>query len=691
MNDVTHTTCEDQNRNRRPYTVTYTVTQGTLTERLINLEVDFRNPTTPTLNISPRQNVDGLVTTFTPDSACGPSSTSVSNFHPWGPGVSDWLVKTPLPSAVGLLTGSTTFQALSFHGGMATWTVTWNFVPTLRSLDLVVLIPDYEDWRPAGGMKEKDIGADPVTGSSVLGIIAQLVDKDTGSEVNAEKITFMLTGVSREPGVAMNWPARNLATTDPDLSFDAELNPFATVAADGMKAEFMPQQAEAAFVFMSPHDWGAWGTLKVTADAQGQTVEGRLANDTVTDILLPKRQAGSHIADAWKTARKLPLDMPDDGDAETRPEGLSSCTGDGLTLYEDTRGFMENKKHIEGDPTKKDFFVQNLIGGQAEPGLRKFAQVTGLVVHKDIQEDEMDGVKEDGSLGDRVINFNHGQGAHQGFDQHGVIISFCSRVDGGLTFVEGTGVRGRPKLTTGICMQSLTAAGSTLNPLNTHDRLITPEQAASQYDIGIAHELAHSVGVEHHGDNDPGRRRFGLLAPNSPGNPSSAPRFLVDGTAVRLLDEATGADLTAAAWQEAVRLLRQNCGSVAALYTPEFFSAICQIVVDALPSFVDLWLYIGREHGQHSGNFQCIMRYFFANAYQKQGDPTTYYLAAAGTESPGSSLCQSPAGTGVNDPARLPQPRFFDAAGLRGACQQWLCVNDKYPPVSSEIPPGGGQ
>ena len=156
---------------------------------------------------------------------------------------------------------------------------------------------------------------------------------------------------------------------------------------------------------------------------------------------------------------------------------------------------MEKGKRIEGDPTKKDFFVQNLGGGDLKPGIIKFAQLTKLNVHKDLLADEMAalvGTK----LGDRLINFNHDQGAHE-VDQHGVIITSMSETNGGLTSFTQTGVHGRPGLVKAICMEWRDHGGlfdpQSLGTNNTHHGSITKSAALQQYDISVAHELSHSV------------------------------------------------------------------------------------------------------------------------------------------------------------------------------------------------------
>lgn len=492
----------------------------------------------------------------------------------------------------------------------------------------------------------------------------------------------------------MNYPAKKklVTPTPPDLDFK-DLNggifPNVTVSDDGLTLTATPDNStdnQLAF-FINSRDWGGWGTLNITTTIAGKEFKAHFPNDEETDILLPKRQKGSFIADSWKTAHNIALDTPDSDDSETDPVGAPGCTGDGLTLYEEYRGFMEKGKHIEGDVQKKDFFVQNIGGGDMKPGIRKFAAITGLVVHKDIQKDEMEGVINNGqSVGDRLINFNHSQGAHE-VDQHGVLLAVCSNTNGGATFI-AEGVHGRPGLTNGICMETK-GGGDFFDPHslgagNTHGGAITVTSAAKQYDIAVAHELAHSVGVDHHGEGDQGGTRFTLMGPNDPRNTSGAPAFLMEGQAgtVHLLRE-TGQDIAPPMWDILSKRMVNVCGTVGALYGAQLFTGNCQAFVNgAVPIFTDVAFYVGRPQRQHSGNDQCIMRYFFANAYPKNGDGSTYYLSTAGTEPVGSTLCTSPAGTGVNGPGFKPQSRYGNAADGRGACRSWVCVNDKYAPVA---------
>ena len=689
LHDVFTSPQTDSKGNRCTSTINTDITNGTSSLASAQVNMQFANATSGSHTVNAVQSVDGVTQTI---SGCGNSSIHQINGWQWGPGALP-PSGVALPAQVGPISGSLTFTNPSLGSGVIQWTVSWTITPNINYDVLLVTSPDYGSWRPAAGKTETDFSA------GILGVNVYVADKDTGKSVanlSVDGWKVELKDVSHEPGVSINYPAKSklVSPAPPDLDFK-DLNtgifqifPNVTVSDDGLTLTATPDPAtdnQLAF-FMNSRDWGAWGTLNITTTIAGQVIKAHFAGDDTTDILLPKRQQGSHIADSWKTDHSLPVETADSDDSETDPVGASGCTGDGLTLYEEYRGFMEKGKHIEGDPTKKDFFVQNIGGGDLKPGIRKFAAITGLNVHKDLLKDEMDGIRSNGSLGDRLINFNHGQGAHE-VDQHGVVLAICSNTNGGATFVK-EGFRGRPGLTNGICVEWKNHGDlfdpHSLSTGDTHHGAISPTSAAKQYDIAVAHELAHSVGAEHHGEGDVGSTRFTLIGPADLRNTTSVPAFLMEGQpgTVHLLREETGQDIAPAMWAILAARMVKDCSSVDALYGPQQFSDMCQAFVHgAVPLFTDLNFYVGRPQRQHSGNDQCIMRYFFANAYPSSGDPSTFYLSASGTEPVGGNLCSSPTGTGINGPGHKPQARYGDAASGRGACRSMVCINDLYAPV----------
>jgi hypothetical protein len=652
-------------------------------------------------------------------------------------------IQGPLPANGLLLTGSASVSYLSLVlGDPGTWTLSWTLNP-IFDVDLWVTIPTYQSWRPTGGQSETDTGLDNSGQPNLLQIQALLVDKTTKQPVDfvPDNVNFSLVQFSSEPGVSMNWPVKNALST-PDLTFDKNQpkNAKFTISPDGTVADIaptIPSNVLPTTIYLSPHDWGGWATLNVTATVGGLPIEGHLVSpappggSTITDILLPQRQPGSHIADVWKSAHNISLTTPDTDDSETDPGGKPGCVGDGFTLYEEYRGFMENRKHIEGDPSSKDFFIVNDIGADSEPGIFLFTGTTGLTVHKDLRDDEaqtsprpeleVTGVSDtpqgiiinvENVAGRPRMNFNVNE-AQLETPQYGVLLRTCSNVylpsrevpntldaifsgDGGETIYQNQSTtadpahpdHAHPAIDDFICIQPPDSPG-TINPTDTHNGTITRTDAVRQYDIAVAHELSHSIGVSHHGDRlDEGTTKFNLLFKEDPQNTSGKAMFLDDSTRVTLLDEKTSADQAPLMEQS---LLQQAAQCLSYINSPTgippslvaectyTFVKLLNPFTDDIDTNIPFKFTVGLPQGKHSGDDQCWMRYPFANIYPKIGDPTTYYLIPPGTEPLGATLCFSPTGTGVNASTHIPQSRFGDARSGRGACHSWVCVNDVYP------------
>jgi hypothetical protein len=96
--------------------------------------------------------------------------------------------------------------------------------------------------------------------------------------------------------------------------------------------------------------------------------------------------------------------------------------------------------------------------------------------------------------------------------------------------------------------------------------------------------------------------------------------------------------------------------------------------------------------GQHSGNERCLMRYYFAKFYPKDGTSDTFYTryqcenpSHLSDEPIGLQLDRSRQGTGVNDSGHSPQSRYFDANEIRGDCVHQIVVNDSANPKDRSI------
>ena len=605
------------------------------------------------------------------------------------------LISGGLPAS-GAVGGSASYtcpsQALSSLGGfpltpdtnLFSWTITWSMTPTPANLDLVLTIPAYDTWRPTAGLTEKEVGNKPgTTSANSLGIRAQLMDKDTGmpSFLTPDKVTFTLADVSRESGVAMNWPPQGTATNDPDLTFDCEFNFAAgTVKVDGKdclkdftvtgtQVEIDPQDtSKPVLATLSPHDWGGWGTVNVTAIVAGVAYQGSLDSDPGnTSVSIPKRQSGSFIADGWKTGR-VALGTADSDDSENDPKG-DGQTGDGFTLYEEYRGFYmgcsdnggfpqaegtpgATCQHAEGDPTTKDLFIVDTIG--TDEGISLFQFASGLAVHfRGLKPAEVGPP----GPGYRVINFNHAAAPHE-VDQHALVIEWGSSINGnGLA-------ESRIVNTAGF-------SGPALPKHIDHIEITTAYKALETPDATVAHELSHAVDVYHHGDVD--HNEFWTfdrqtLAVRSGSNAISV---LLESSDLNSPDPADQVDADLP--RLGVDQVQDN--------NPKDQNG------KPMPG---RWVYVGNTvcrgvvmlNGQHSGDQLDIMRYHAAQAYIPAGFPDIRIWIGPGSEAAGVDLTDHPGGTGVNDPNRSPRPRYGDAfAGTgsdgRGNDRSQVDVNDK--------------
>lgn len=356
-----------------------------------------------------------------------------------------------------------------------THTVSWHFSLIPEDLEVVMWAEPsdpgtrYEEWLPQGGTDETQRG-------DLLRINVKLQVKDKPQQEVRQTATFRfeLADVSTEPGVAVNWPppdragARGKGT--PDLAIEDLYNPGLNVTATwetkggkaGATATTKKKDSNAE-VLISSFDWGAWGALRVYAELDGRPplvayVKGQ---PSVKELKLPKDDNGNHIADMWEKQVGVKGKAPDSDD-DFLPKG-DGTKGDGLSLYEEYRGFMVliqgMEQHQRTNPKKKTLFVDDQVG--ATPGIDLFRSASGL---------EVEVIPEGGMDSARVVNFNH-KTAHV-VDQHGLWMTRAWSDDWG-----GRSHIGPPKY-------------------------VDKVQIAANYRDTVAHELGHAVGMPHHGKWD---------------------------------------------------------------------------------------------------------------------------------------------------------------------------------------------
>jgi hypothetical protein len=487
------------------------------------------------------------------------------------------------------------------------WDVHFRLEPAVDDLLLEVTPSQYDGWRPTAE-------PGPKAGKPIE--LTATVKRASGetAQVKVSRFVWELVDTSREPGIAINFPLSSW-NEDPDLEFDPQKGQFVTGADNQIIERPAPESAHDSAVVL-PYDWGAWSTLQVTAFLpDGGKLIGRLKGSQEDGVRLPKRAKDSYIADAWRDAGRG-RNGKDDSDDETDPEGDGS-PGDGLTLYEEYRGFYEDGAHDEGNAAKKDYFAFNAAGSMGDGGLIHFGRITGLNVHYNLNQSEFDVAR-------RVINGNHSAAPHR-VDQHGVWLK-NGVFDGYAEAVTGGSRPSTPKdfLYVGL-------------PVSMPSRS-TASAATSYASVTIAHEMLHTVNVWHHGEADRTvvwQRSGGLLLELGSAVGAGAPIrvFREDGT------EATAAMLERLA----------DGGSISK--------------------------YLGVKNSQHSGYEDCVTRYDVAEAYVSEVNPSDRYLVRP-AEIPGAHLCDTREGVAVNADGRTPQPRYSWAASNRGGCKRQIVVND---------------
>lgn len=407
-----------------------------------------------------------------------------------------------------------------------------HFWPELDDVAVEIKIEDYEKWRPRGSIQN------PAKPGNMLTTRATLVPKGARSRPlpEIERFRFLLVDVSREPGVCLNWP---LQAKDKDYDLRFAKHPTGTLSNSDLTLEVKDALRDErnrpyAETIVESFDFGGRATLRAICTlADGREVEGTLV-DTDEIPRLPQMSGPGWIAESWKKEKKVQA-LADDDDNEAVSGQM--YTGDGYTLYEEYRGWVVAGQHVEGEPLKKDIFVMNKIGADAIGGIRLFEQVAKVHAFHKLRPNEMVELAmvysdaEANAKGERIMNLNHRDAPHR-VDQHAVIIENRSgfRSSGGRTDAVSNNDRRnlafRPGKVRAIGMEVRTvsdgifslASGTSIYNLSAAD-------AARAYDRGVAHELLHAVGVDHHGEGSH-RATFYFQGAGDPTNPTKKPRYV---------------------------------------------------------------------------------------------------------------------------------------------------------------------
>jgi hypothetical protein len=397
--------------------------------------------------------------------------------------------------------GDPTLEIVRKEGGApyllpVTVHVSWNL--TLEGEDVEAVIEpigQYEQWLPNGGYEG--------VGNTLKAKVR--ITKPRGAK---GFIHFRLKDVSQVKGLCGNYPLSN-PDGHPDLRF---VKGGATkgfwIGPDGLEAK-TEEEVNEAVVAVQALDYGAWGRLEaeIKVAVKGQIKETRAVYKPLgTDWLtLPKDDDEDHVADAWAEQMRIEENASDDNDAKPGKR----FKGDGLSVYEEYRGFIVQGRHLRTDPRVKDLFVwdpdsllprSNISAGAFGP----------MQVHRVLAEE----VKTEQGAQHRIINLNFDPDRHV-VDQHALFIFIGDVASSGYTFESITNPRaklGPPVLTQRIEINP----AHILNLVNRIYFVNFKQEYARDKGPGwpdlswirhkldetiafaVAHEMAHGIGMQHH-------------------------------------------------------------------------------------------------------------------------------------------------------------------------------------------------
>lgn len=472
------------------------------------------------------------------------------------------------------------------------YTISYNLTPPPVEC-IIETGPEYDKWEPKGGADEATVGNN-------LGISAhlQVKGKPNATPLQKGRFIFQLVDASKEPGVALNLPLTG-AKTDPDLKFVDSGG--MEIKDEGKRAETVSDKMQTAQANLGCYDYGAYGKVRVTCQlTDGSVVYGHLQGEPGKEELsVPKDDNNNHVADSWES-REGVSGKADCWDGEQEPS-LDGRAGDGLTLYEEYRGLVHKGQIVRLEPLQKDLVIVNEAGDKMAAGLKLFESASGIHV-VELSKGEL--------ADDRLVNKNCGEatlGPQYGLRLvseplgAGIIgISLPDRVKTSPKDCDKTVINSDLSFLPGASLQAMTA-------------------------VGIAHEIGHSLGAQHHGDSGSGTTRENLAI-----NDAATKIYGIDG-----------AEIT---------------------QRPYTLQGLIEEKMNG---------------GESSGAQECVMRNSSFFQWVKHVDRmgvAAYY--AVPPTAPGTIFCGVTAGTGINATGNTPTCYFGQAADGRGACQTHMRVND---------------
>ncbi|MCI0716530.1 MAG: hypothetical protein L0Y77_09475 [Chlorobi bacterium] len=174
---------------------------------------------------------------------------------------------------------------------------------------------------------------------------------------NAEGIMFTLFDVSKERGRYMNDKER-YDDLEEDLQMSDLNSDYTITKTTASKHISGKNQTQQIHIFC--RDYGAFGKLKASVKVKGQWYEADADGTPDKFVTIPLDLNDNKISDSWEKQNGV-YDKPGEWDEDSNPKGQAS-NGDGMTNYEEYRGFMVDdgsgvKEHKRTNPMQKEIFV----------------------------------------------------------------------------------------------------------------------------------------------------------------------------------------------------------------------------------------------------------------------------------------------------------------------------------------------
>ena len=376
----------------------------------------------------------------------------------------------------------------------------------------------------------------------VYTITATISIDGTDEKCTAEEIDFTLFDVSKERGRCMN-DMEQYDDVDEDIQM-SDLNPdFQITKLTAVKSLTGKSQSVQLNVFS--RDWGAFGKLKASVKVNGNWYEAEGDGTPDKFITIPLDLNNNKIADGWEKKNNV-YGKPGDWDEDPNPTGQAK-TGDGMTNYEEYRGFYVSdgstgKEHVRMDPNQKEIFVLDdnqifdISSWKAASGIKAYW------LTKDMVFGDKGGSETDANY--RWVNFCRGNasglkyavhlvkvdgmsdpyGKHQepfvfGYNDPGYgppkfatrTVMFPDRIRNWLTIEADSLSNVLKKFPTGFQIDGVVYTKKEVQ--NLVDQIRNPAKLDVLVDfwmnLCVLHEVGHACNVYHHGGGDPNKTGTG--------------------------------------------------------------------------------------------------------------------------------------------------------------------------------------